>query len=73
MWALVNMWKRVIMEKRYFGIKEMAVYLGVSIKTLYGWVWKKQIPYHKFSRLVKFDIHEIDKWTKGNRIKVIEA
>ena len=61
------------MEKRYFGMEEMATYLGVSVKTLYGWVWKKQIPYHKFSRLVKFDIREIDKWTKEHSVKEIKA
>ena len=60
------------MEKRYFGITEMATYLGVSIKTLYKWVWMKQIPYHKFCRLVKFDIREIDKWTSDKRIKSLE-
>ena len=59
-------------EKRYFGIDEMATYLGVARKTLYAWVWKKQIPYHKFCRLVKFDIHEINKWIKERRIKPIK-
>ena len=59
-------------EKRYFGIDEMATYLGVARKTLYAWVWKKQIPYHKFCRLVKFDIHEINKWAKDRRIKPIK-
>ena len=59
------------MEKRFFGIDDMAIYLGVTRKTLYGWVWKRQIPYHKFCRLVKFDIREIEKWTKEKKIKIV--
>lgn len=59
------------MEKRYIGPKEMAEYLGFKIDTIYDWVYRKKIPYYKIGRLVRFDLREIDKWTKDKRVKEI--
>lgn len=59
------------MEKRYLNIKEAAEYLGVSVGTLYSWVCYKKIPYHKFGRLVKFDLRGLEVWTKNNAIDVM--
>ncbi len=51
------------MEKRFISISDLETYLGVRRATIYGWVWLKKIPYHKFGRKVlRFDIREIDQW-----------
>jgi excisionase family DNA binding protein len=48
--------------------------LGFSVKTIYGWVYLRQIPYVKMGRLVKFDPSDIKKWieTKKSRRGAIQ-
>ena len=43
-------------------IGQVSQQLGVSVKTLYGWVCLRQIPYVKMGRLVKFDPRDIARW-----------
>ena len=57
------------MEKRFIGIVELSQYIDISQDALRSWVWRKEIPYFKVGRLVKFDILEIDKWLKDKRVK----
>ena len=59
----------VFMDKRYINPKELSIYLGMSLQTVYEWTSQKKIPYIKLGRLVKFDIIEIDKWMLAQRIK----
>lgn len=59
------------MEKRFLNIKETAEYLGLSKGTLYVWVCRRKISYHKFGGAVRFDLREIEGWAKGNRVKEI--
>jgi len=60
------------MDKRFVGIVELAKYLDVSIKTIRHWVFTKHIPYFKMGRLVKFDLREIETWTKESKVDVIK-
>lgn len=56
------------MEKKLIGIKELAALLGISVNTLYSWVWQRKIPCYKLSgRMVKFDIKEIEEWLMAHR------
>ncbi len=57
------------MDRRYFGIKEMANYLGIAEGTLYSWVCYRKIPFFKVGRLVKFDMVIIDEWIQKTRSK----
>lgn len=50
------------MEKRYLSIKEVAVYTGISVGTLYHWSREGKIPVVKVSNLLRFDKVRIDKW-----------
>ncbi len=43
-------------------VTETAQFLKVSPKTVYDWVHKRQVPYHKLNRLVRFVPQEIAKW-----------
>lgn len=52
------------MERRFYNIKELGEYLGVTEGTLYSWVCYKKIPHIKIGRLVKFDLRTIDAWVK---------
>ncbi|MCK5613199.1 helix-turn-helix domain-containing protein [Candidatus Pacearchaeota archaeon] len=60
------------MEKRYINIQELSEYLGLSVNTLYAWVWMKKIPHTKLGRLVKFDLRAIDHWAEKSTIKAQE-
>jgi excisionase family DNA binding protein len=50
------------MERRFIGVNELAVYLGIKVNTVYAWVSTKRIPFHKIGKLVKFDLKKIDLW-----------
>ena len=43
---------------------QIAEILGVSVRTIYDWVYKRKIPFIKVGRLVRFDPDEISEWMK---------
>lgn len=47
---------------RLLTIKDLAAWLNVSEKTIYGWVYKGMIKPIKIGRLVRFDEKEIERW-----------
>lgn len=59
------------MEKRFIGIHELAEYIDISSNTLRYWVWRKEIPYLKIGKLLKFDIMKINQWLKEKEVKVL--
>lgn len=61
-----------MIEKRYLNIKELSIYLGFAVGTLYQWVFYKRIPYHKFGKSIRFDKLEIDKWSEDKKIKELD-
>lgn len=52
---------------RLVSIGQVSQQLGVSVKTIYGWVYLRQIPYVKMGRLVKFDSHDIANWIETKK------
>lgn len=52
---------------RLLSIVQIAQQLGVSVKTIYGWVYLRQIPFVKMGRLVKFDPRDIAKWIETKK------
>ena len=61
----------LIASEKLLSIRELALHLGVSIKTIYGWVYLRQIPYVKMGRLVKFDSSDIEKWIETKKSRCI--
>mgnify|MGYP003996829521 FL=1 len=47
--------------KRYANIKELSVYLGLSVKTLYEFANLQKIPSIKYGKKLLFDLQDIDK------------
>ena len=47
-------------ERRYVSLKDAAIYLGLSPKTLYEWVTYKKLPAYKLGRVWRFDRRELD-------------
>jgi excisionase family DNA binding protein len=50
------------MIERLFNIEKLSELLDVKKKTIYDWVYKKQIPYYKAGRLLRFDYDDIQRW-----------
>jgi len=48
------------MEKRFIGIKDLAVYLDVSESAIKSWVYSGRLPFKKIGRLCKFDMRKIN-------------
>src|SRR4051794_20710062 len=47
---------------RLVGIEELAAHLGVSVRHVRRLVSERRIPFHKWGRLLRFDISEVVEW-----------
>ena len=61
-----------LIDNSLFTIESLAKFLNVSPATIRDWVYKRQIPFKKLGRLVRFDPLDIQKWLEirsynGNR------
>ena len=56
------------MEKRFYTVEEISVYLGFSVSAIRKWIRTGQIPFCKINGGIRFDQNEVDKWvTKSKR------
>lgn len=47
-------------EKRWISPREAALYLGVHLMTIYGWINAEKIPAARIGRLVRVDLRALD-------------
>ena len=59
-------------EKKWMSVDDLIVYLPgkPARQTIYSWVWKKAIPYHKAGAKLQFLRSEIDAWILGETFSV---
>jgi excisionase family DNA binding protein len=70
---LVLLQRKSVSGYEYINAHELAEMLGESIKTIYGRVYKRQIPYYKpGGKLLLFKIDEIKKWISSGRHSSVE-
>lgn len=50
---------------RWYSLKEICEYLGVSRDTVFKWIDNKNMPAHKLGRQWKFKTDEVDNWIKS--------
>ena len=54
---------------RLLDVNDVADMLNVSVKTVYGWVYDKRIPYLKPSRsILRFRKSDIEAWLDGQAV-----
>ena len=51
--------------ERWYSMKEIMEYLGVSRDTVIDWIERRNMPAAKIGRLWKFKISEVDAWMKS--------
>lgn len=49
-------------DNQLFTIESLANFLNVSPATIRDWVYKRQIPFKKLGRLIRFHPLDIQKW-----------
>lgn len=56
---------------RWFNIKELCEYVPdhPARQTVYGWIYRHNIPYHKKGKKLQFLKSEIDEWLKSDKRK----
>ena len=52
------------MEKRFYTVDEIAIYLGLSVSAIRTWVRLGKIPVSKINGGIRFNVEEIDVWIK---------
>jgi excisionase family DNA binding protein len=59
-------------EVRLLNIKEAARFLGTTDKTLSTKIWRREIPFIKLGRSVRFDVRDLEALIERSRVKVEE-
>ena len=59
------------MEKIFLSINELVQYLDMKKSSLYSKVERKEIPYYKIGRLVRFKKSDIDLWIEKFKSETI--
>ena len=57
--------------KEILNIDELSEYLGIKKSSLYSKVERKEIPFYRIGRLVRFKKAEIDLWMEKSRVSPI--
>jgi excisionase family DNA binding protein len=55
-------------EIRLMTIKQAAEYLGTTPATLYTKVWRREIPFIKLGRSVRFDVKDLEDLIETSRV-----
>jgi excisionase family DNA binding protein len=53
---------------RLLNIRQAAQYLGTTPATLYGRVWRRELPFIKLGRSLRFDLRDLDELIEKSRI-----
>jgi excisionase family DNA binding protein len=55
--------------RRLVTVQDAALYLSVSVSTLYGWVYQRRIPFIKVGRALRFDLADLEHIVEVSRIR----
>ena len=54
---------------RLLTVSQAAVYLGTTVATLYSKIWRREIPFIKMGRSVRFDVVDLDELIEQSKVK----
>ena len=57
-------------QKRWLKVSDAAQYLSLSVNTIRNLCYTRRIPFHKRKGIVRFDIHELDRWMEEAKHEV---
>ncbi len=52
---------------RWYSLKEICQYLGVSRDTVFKWIKSREMPAVKIGKQWKFKLSDVDKWAKSGK------
>lgn len=55
------------MAERWLSVDDIAQHLGIKKDTVYKWVGRRKMPFHKVGRLLKFQVGEVDRWVRDGK------
>jgi excisionase family DNA binding protein len=55
-------------DQRLLTVRQAAVYLATTPSTLYTKIWRRELPYIKLGRSVRFDIADLNTLIEGSRV-----
>ena len=53
---------------KWLTVREAAKYLGTTAPSLYARVWRREVPFIKIGRSVRFDIEDLKKLIDASRV-----
>jgi len=53
--------------KTFFTVPQASEFLGVTIRTIYGYIQSRKIPYYKKTHKVYFKKEDIENWLESGR------
>jgi len=56
-------------EIRLMSVKEAALYLATTPATLYTRIWRREVPFIKLGRSVRFDVRDLDELIEQSKVK----
>lgn len=59
--------QKTILERRYYSVRELSLYLGISQAGIRKWIRCRCIPFQKINGTIRFDIEQINEWIQKGR------
>jgi len=56
-------------EVRLLTVDQAAEYLGTTASSLYTKIWRREIPFVKWGRSVRFDVSDLDEMIERSKVK----
>jgi excisionase family DNA binding protein len=56
-------------DVRLMTVREAANFLGTTDKTLYTKIWRREIPFIKLGRSVRFDVRDLEALIERSRVR----
>jgi excisionase family DNA binding protein len=56
-------------EVRLLTVRQAAEYLGTTPSTLYSKIWRREVPFIKWGRSVRFDLVDLNELIEQSKVK----